>query len=388
MSGLLSLMGWTFLPDMATRFIQNTYYGLTIRAGSPRPQPGQPRFAEHYRRIYILVVCAYLAFTVYEADWELRRAGGDFYSVLGVAPDAPVREIKRRYRQLSAVMHPDKAGGAGPFDADVYIRVQTAHEALSDDVKRFAYDRLGPDVLAWRDCTVPRDYVMRGARGLVGYYGAGALAIYAIPKLGYFQQGVYWRWVAFASLLLLELHAITRPGHPWLLTGLVNPVLTGFLNPIYSFWAPALVRPPYLPFQAVLLARKLSITLTVALNQVVPYLTAETRGGRLQLRRGGDEAARAARSLDELERVARGVDEDADRMVKTELAPFAGDPNALASLRVKMQRWLVDNTVRSDPMTRDALQRFKRRRQDAPAGAQGNGMRMRTRPSQGVDGGA
>ncbi|ROV96258.1 hypothetical protein VMCG_07659 [Cytospora schulzeri] len=393
MSGLLSLMGWTFLPDMATRFIQSTYYGLTIRAGSPRPQPGQPRFAEHYRRIYILVVCAYLVFTIYEADWELQRSGGDFYSVLGVGHDAPVRDIKRRYRQLSAVMHPDKAGSSGsgagsPFDAEVYIRVQTAHEALSDDVKRFAYDRFGPDVLRWRDCTVVRDYVMKGARNLLGYYGAGALAIYVFPKLGYFQQGIYWRWVAFASLFLLEVHAITRPDHPWFLTDLVNPVFTKFLNPIYSFWAPGTAHPPYLPFQAILLARKLSITLTVALNQVVPYLTAETRGGRLQLRRGGDEAARAARSLDELEKMAQGVDEDANRMVKMELAPFAGDPQVLAGLRDKMQRWLVDNTVRSDPMTRDALQRFKRRRQDAPAGAQGNGMRMRARPSQGVDGDA
>lgn len=370
--------------QLATRFIQNTYYGLTIRAGSPRPQPGQPRFAEHYRRIYILVVCAYLLFTIYEADWELRRSGGDFYAVLGVRPDAAVRDIKKRYRQLSALMHPDKGG---PSDVEAYIRVQTAHEALSDDVKRFAYDRLGPDVLQWRDCTVVRDYVMKGARNLLGYYGVGALAMYALPRLGYFQQGTYWRWVAFASLLLLELHTITRPEHPRFLTGLVNPFLTGFLNPLYAFWSPlGLAHPPYLPFQAVLLARKLSITLSIALNQVVPFLTAETRGGRLQLRKQGSEEARAAKSLEELERMALGVDEDANRMVKMELAPFVGDPQVLAGLRDKMQRWLVDNTVRSDPMTKDALQKFKRRRQDAPAGAQGNGVRMRARPSQGVDG--
>ncbi|KAK7744504.1 hypothetical protein SLS53_003388 [Cytospora paraplurivora] len=383
MSGLLSLMGWTFLPDLATRFIQNTYYGLTIRAGSPRPQLGQPRFAEHYRRIYILVVCAYLLFTIYEADWELQRSGGNFYAVLGVAPDAGVREIKRRYRQLSALMHPDKGG---PFDAEVYIRVQTAHEALSDDVKRFAYDRFGPDVLRWRDCTVARDYVMKGARDLLGYYGAGALAMYVLPKLGYFQQGMYWRCVAFAALFLLEVHTITRPGHPWFLTGVVNPLLTDVLGPVRAFWASGMAHPPYLPFQAVALARKLSITLSIALNQVVPYLTAETRGGRLQLRKEGSDAARTRQSLDELEKTALGVDEDANRMVQMELAPFAGDAQVLASLRDKMRRWLVDNTVRSDPMTRDALQRFKRRRQDAPAGAQGNGLRVRARPSNGADG--
>lgn len=320
-------------------------------------------------------MCAYLLFTIYEADWELQRSGGSFYAVLGVAPDAGVRDIKKRYRQLSALMHPDKGG---PADAEAYIRVQTAHEALSDDVKRFAYDRFGPDVLRWRGCAVPRDYVMRGARDLLGYYGAGALAIYALPRLGYFQQGMYWRWVAFASLFLLEVHAVTRPRHPWLLTALVNPLLARALGP---------ARPPYLPFQAVALARKLSVTLSVALNQVVPYLTAETRGGRLQLGRSGGGEARARQSLDELERAALGVDEDASRMVQMELAPFAGDPQVLASLRDKMRRWLVDNTVRSDPMTRDALQRYKRRRQDAPAGAQGNGLRARARPAQAADSG-
>ncbi|POS74425.1 hypothetical protein DHEL01_v207180 [Diaporthe helianthi] len=382
MSGFLSLMGWTFLPDLATRFLQSTYYGITIRAGSPRPQPGQPRFAEHYRRIYILVVCAYLAFTIYEADWELQRSGGDFYTVLGVGPDAAVRDIKKRYRQLSALMHPDKLWGRAAYDADMYVRVQTAHETLSDEVRRFAYDRFGPQMLRWRECTVPRDFVMRGAQDVLGYYGVGALAIYALPKLGYFQQGIYWRWVVFASLFIFELHTITRPAHPWFLTRLLNPLITRALNPVLSFWAPSMVHPAYLPFQAVAIARKLSITLTIALNQVVPYLTADTRGGKVQLQRSGSEEARAKQSLDELDKMILSVNEGASRAVKMELAPFAGNPHLLDNLREKMRRWLVDNTVRNEPMTRDALQRtIARRRQDAPAGAQGTGVRAR-RPMQ------
>lgn len=327
-------------------------------------------------------MCAYLLFTIYEADWELQRSGGDFYSVLGVPPDAAVRDIKKRYRQLSALMHPDKMGGGASYDPAAYVRVQVAHETLSDDARRFAYDRLGPDVLRWRECTVPRDYVMRGARDVLGYYGVGALAVYALPKLGYFQQGMYWRWAALASLLVFELHTITRPAHPWFLSGLVNPLVTRALNPVLSFWAPSLVHPAYLPFQAVALARKLSITLTIALNQVVPYLTADTRGGRVQLQRRGTDEARARQSLDELEKMVHSVDENATRAVKMELAPFAGDPRLLDGLRDKMRRWLVDNTVRNEPMTRDALQRtIARRRQDAPAGAQGNGLRVR-RPLQ------
>lgn len=362
---------------MATRFLQNLYYNVTIRAGSPRPQPGQPRFAEHYRRIYILVVCIYLVFTIYEADWELQRSG-DFYSVLGVGPDASAREIKKRYRQLSAVMHPDKASGPTTFDVDLYIRVQTAHETLTDDARRFAYDRFGPDVLAWKECTVVRDFVMRGARDLAGYYVVGAAALYSFPRLGYFNQGVYWRWLAFAALLAFEVHAVTRPRYPWLLDGLANPFLARVANPVLSFWAPGAVHPPFLPFQAVSLARKLSITLSIALNQVLPFLTADTRGGRIQMKRQGSDEAKTAQSLEELEKMLNAVHEETRRMVQMEVTPFAGSPQAMDTLRQKIKRWLMDNTVRSDPMTRAAInQNIARRRQDAPAGAQGNGMRMR-----------
>lgn len=372
---------------MATRFLQSLYYNVTIRAGSPRPQPGQHRFAEHYRRIYIFVVCVYLAFSIYEADWELQRAG-DFYSILGLRPDANIRDIKRRYRQLSAIMHPDKTTGATPFDADMYIRVQLAHETLTDDAKRFAYDRFGPEIIRWKECTVIRDFVMKGVRGLGVYYAMGAAALYVFPKLGYFNQGIYWRWIAFAALAVFELQTVTRPTYPWILDHLINPMLVHGVNPILAFWAPAAVHPPYIPFQAIAIARKLSIVLTIALNQVLPYLTADTRSGRVQLKRpGADEEARAKHSLDELEKALSAVREEATRMVRTEVAPFAGDRQLLDMLKVKVKRWLVDNTVRNDPMTRAAINdRIRRRRQDAPAGAQGNGIRMRPKASQVTNG--
>lgn len=366
---------------MATRFLQGLYYNITIRAGSSRPQPGQPRFAEHYRRIYILVVCIYLAFTIYEADWELRRAG-DFYTILGVPPDAGVRDIKRRYRQLSAIMHPDKAGG-GPggatgFDVNVYILVQTAHETLTDDVKRFAYDRFGPEIVWWKECTVIRDFVTKGAMAVAMYYAVGAAALYVFPRLGYFNQGIYWRWVAFSALLWFEIQTITSPDHPWFLDRLVNPVLMYLINPILAFWAPRAVHPPFLPFQAIVIARKLSITLSIALNQVLPFLTADTRGGRVQIKKQGTDEARARQSLDELDKALLMVREEATRIVRTEVAPFAGDRRLMDMLKEKVKRWLVDNTVRNDPMTRAAInQRISRRRQDAPAGAQGNGVRIR-----------
>lgn len=331
-------------------------------------------------------MCAYLVFTIYEADWELQRAG-DFYSTLGILPDASIKDMKRRYRQLSALMHPDKANEATMYDVDMYIRVQTAHETLTDEAKRFAYDRFGPDILGWKECLVVRDFVMKGAMNVITYYGVGMVALYLFPKLGYFRDGIYWRWIAFLALMVFEFHAITRPEYPWLLQNLVNPLLVNVINPILAFYNIGAMRPPYLPFQAVVIARKLSITLSIALNQVVPYLTADTRTGRIQMKKRGSAESQAEQSLDELDKALRVVNEEAQRLVQMEVTPFIGSPDVMETVRQKMKRWLVDNTIRNDPMTKDAIhQRIMRRRQDAPAGAQGNGMRMRHTTSTGANG--
>lgn len=70
-----------------------------IRAGDPRPQPGTPKFIRHRKIIHSLVILAYLFYTVYEADWELRRAG-NFYQALGVPVDASERTIQSKFRRL------------------------------------------------------------------------------------------------------------------------------------------------------------------------------------------------------------------------------------------------------------------------------------------------
>jgi hypothetical protein len=77
--------------------------------------------------------------------------------------------------------------------------------------------------------------------------------------------------------------------------------------------------------------------------------------------------------LDRLEEAARGLDGDAARLLDMEMAPFTGDQEALAGIRVKLREWLVQNTIRADPVVRDALgNSFRKRRIDAPAGARGN----------------
>ncbi len=145
-NNLLSYVGWTFLPNvrdpeyahlsfclvhqnvaacellysaedsvliceqLVTGWVQSIYYGITIRAGDPKPQPGSPRYLKHRRRIHILVVFTYLLYTIVEADYEIRR-GRNFYQDLGLSPDVNDKAIKSRFRRLyvlAPAYHPQR----------------------------------------------------------------------------------------------------------------------------------------------------------------------------------------------------------------------------------------------------------------------------------------
>lgn len=72
---------------------------------------------------------------------EEEASGGkleDYYVVLGVARNAELHEIKRRFRELAKEMHPDKSSG----DSKDMARINRAYEVLSDTELRERYDQL------------------------------------------------------------------------------------------------------------------------------------------------------------------------------------------------------------------------------------------------------
>lgn len=158
-----------------------------------------------------------------------------------------------------------------------------------------------------------------------------------------------------AALFFFELHVVTRPNFPVVFERFINPLLITFTS-----------RPPYLPFQALSLARKLVVTFFIALSQIGPLLA----GPQISLEQNGKDVQ--AQQLDRLDANLLTADQEVSRLLGLELTPFASEEASMQELRSSMRRWLVDNTVRSNADVRTAIGNvLQRRRAGAPAGAQG-----------------
>lgn len=71
--------------------------------------------------------------------------GVNYYTVLGVDEYAPLEEIKKAYKKLSLIYHPDKMAGLSKEEqeerAGVFIEIKNAYLVLSDQATRRQYDR-------------------------------------------------------------------------------------------------------------------------------------------------------------------------------------------------------------------------------------------------------
>lgn len=305
----------------------------------------------------MIVILAYLLYTLYEADYWVQQKG-DFYQDLGVSLDAGEKAIKSRFRRLAALYHPDKILTEDPVAhsaAETYfVNLKSAQDTLSDPIKRLAYERFGPDVLKWQHCKTYRDYLLAGmqASSLPLYLGA-VFFLGILSFTSYLQWGRFWRYLALTALFVLEYHTITRP--------YFSPILTKILNPILTTLTP---HAPLLPFQLIILARKATFTLFIALGQLgnlfpQPPPTSTTASSPHDLQQ-----------LARLENIAKTTEAEASRLIAMEMTPFVGDEAGTKELKGRMKDWLVNNTIKSDPEVRDAMGRaLTKKRVGAPAGA-------------------
>ncbi|XP_014232859.1 translocation protein SEC63 homolog [Trichogramma pretiosum] len=86
------------------------------------------------------LILALLAYKVSQFDYEMSNF--DPYEILGVSPGASASSIKKAYRQLSLILHPDKETG----NEKAFMRLTKAYQALTDKEAMSNWEKYGnPD---------------------------------------------------------------------------------------------------------------------------------------------------------------------------------------------------------------------------------------------------
>src|SRR5258705_1311362 len=95
----------------------------------------------------------------------------DYYEVLGVPRTASEEEIKKAFRKLARMYHPDVAKNKKEAE-EKFKEINEAYEVLSDPDKRKKYDELGPNWKAGAEFRPPGWEGFRGRPSAGGRHRA------------------------------------------------------------------------------------------------------------------------------------------------------------------------------------------------------------------------
>ncbi|CAG8535226.1 1343_t:CDS:2 [Diversispora eburnea] len=296
---LMNFLGWAFFPQLATNLVQKTYYKIF------GVKPQQPKYEIHRRRIYIFIILIYLLYTV--ADVITSRPP-NYYNVLKVDRDFTPKEIKTNLRKLQLAFHPDKNKGQEGQEGAQFIEIRVAYDTLTDPVKRFAYDRFGPQIKEWNDCSTIRDYIAQSWVTFVGFYTGTGILLLVLYILGKGKFGRFWRFLIFFSMACTEASMILNPEQP------------GIISYIFSRW---------IIFEQISILRQSFVVTFIAISQVGPILFPDETNIRP--------------ALQNLEVLSSYAAEETKNQLKLSFRPFQGDPNAQELVKMKMKELYIDN---------------------------------------------
>jgi hypothetical protein len=74
----------------------------------------------------------------------------DYYTLLGVSPEADTSEIKKAFREKAYEVHPDTSAH-GHGDREKFIKLNTAYQTLSDPVLRKHYNLSRRNLSRWQE---------------------------------------------------------------------------------------------------------------------------------------------------------------------------------------------------------------------------------------------
>ncbi|KAI9506289.1 hypothetical protein GGI25_002285 [Coemansia spiralis] len=246
------IFGWLFLPQLAAKYALRIAHAVLLRI-APRmvPHPNTSTYKIHQRIAYVFVILLYFVYSLWSTEQEL---GANYYHMLGVTPNAFSEEMLRRnFRKLSLVMHPDKNTG----NEQQFIIIQEAYKVLSRPEMRFVYDHAGTVAVKCQSCVSVSDFMLAAIPQRLGMYMAYMLGnvVFQVFRIG--RYGAYWRYIAIGAFAALEL---------MMMTSTRNPLIIRIL-----LWT----MPHRTGFEIAQIMQQAMVCFFVALNQIGPQLIPE-----------------------------------------------------------------------------------------------------------------
>jgi hypothetical protein len=278
---------------------------------------------------------------------------GDFYTLLGVTPSSPEREVKSKFRRLAAIFHPDKVRDEQQAAEGAFVKLKLAQDTILDPAKRFAYDRFGPAVVSQNrpGLKTTTDYVYLGLRSKLPEYIGNAVVLVVLNYVWLSKWAQFWRYYAVAVMAFLELYFLTHTFNP--------PPALARAGAAACALFPQLLPHHLLPFQILAVARKLSMSLNIFISQLAPP----------SAKAAADPSQQILQQVAQLSNIATRVDEEATGLLRLQMAPFQGSPREVHILRDGMRESLIANAVQSSDGVRQAVQEAQVRRRAAAAEA-------------------
>lgn len=137
----LSPILWAFLPPQLTQFLL-PFASQLLPQILPPAAPGTSLYRRNYRLVFTALVTLWLGYTFVTQTEHRERT---YYDTLGVGYGAGEAELKKAFRALSRVFHPDRLGRLSEAEKEVanarFVGIRRAYEVLSEPTTRFVYDR-------------------------------------------------------------------------------------------------------------------------------------------------------------------------------------------------------------------------------------------------------
>lgn len=291
-----------------------------------------------------MVLCLYLVYTVTQVLYDIKLAG-DFYTVLNVSPNSSEREVKAKFRRLAAIFHPDKVREQEVAE-DAFVQLKLAQDTILDPAKKFAYDRFGPPVVRVETpgLKTTTDYVNLGLRTKMPEYIGNIFMLVVLNYVWLSKWGQFWRYFAVAVMAFLELYFLTHSWSP--------PLSVVHVAAATQAALPQLLPPHLLPFQVLMVARRLSMSLNIFISQLAPP-SAQAKA---------DPNQQILQQMAHLSQAAARVDAEASGLWALQMAPYKGNTTDIRAVRDGMRQTLVANSVRADPGVRQAVDQALARR--------------------------